>query len=1369
MDTDILPNHFYDPAKAKIYANLRWLFAKAYGPDGPEDLRELFYVDQYEQEHIKPLVLQLLLSGELYCSVCSLILKGFKTPQSSASMSLHSHQAVLKALLRRGVHVVEADEYVSDSDLSSAPIKMSAHITLIDALMTAYASERVSSDRPGSGSGRFSNPAAFSQGPLDLEGTLISWINKVIVKMREVSDSEQMRKEHLRDSYSYQTSPSKWYWTLVPGRCRDSPEGTPYYFPLVEDLMNNIFTATALLTLIHFYCPALIRLDDICLKEIPPVAEGISNIQLLMAFSNKHLNSAFYLKMEDMLYCPLTLKNNMMAFIAELFWVFEKVKPTFVQPRDSQDMKDGLRTKPSFSACEPQDSILSWTERRKSPVSRPLYHEEPYSLHTPPFEGAGFSLALGSMDPHQTHQGHTTPSLPRHPAGAGLKGLPGRAKAQGLLGHVYISDEENEAEEEELVVIIHPPLAAGQRRDGAPDGGLPHGAFSVDHPAQESFYLEPLVPAVSKPAKEKSVCLNKQDESGESPRGRSNVYTHSSPAPRRPDKLDTESLDLRAPSALISPTQSEPEDKEDNRCPSPCLSTTSQASSSCCSASDSTSVRMTTFADRKLKKKNLRNCGSSPTGSSQKFPLDEPAITFPPQLPQGGPVYPRGDHKSSWQGKESLGGFEKEAGAWSPPAVQSELLQLHMQLVEQQRAIEGQKKKMETVFTQQRLELGKAAFLNVIKKGGGKSDTLPRPLKKSSELYSDIWRSEDGRGKIHPSKDDSCLDEVLLKESLGRGLKQSQERRDKRLHPAGLSHVGPELDVYGFCYSLDNLNKSVSSIQQKIMQLSLQQSRLMKQGEATPTPSSQDVGALTKDPPFTPQTPPAAVSFSIADFASPDDSGLGSINTRSLGRRCPAVPFKRPALTKPTELRLNKEDSKPESAKHSTNQTTSTHSPPERPKEQPEDLEPVRSPIRTSPRGSTFTVACDTKSPAPRPRNRKKPSPSQPPLPVSLVPDGPLVLPPGLPAESDEEDKASSSEKGDPIEEEADSVRRDVMEEDLSEQTGADPSDCQGSEQKNGLLFYKHAEKEMEEDEMAKRRAAFLLKQQRKAEESRLRKQTQEAENELKRDEARLKAEEDRVRKEEEKIRRELIKQEYLQRKQQELLEEQGAVKPRPKPLSARRPRLKSPPHPGSLLPKAPSRDEPSSSQRGSTLSLAGEPDDFPSGRSLRSYSRCSEDSFSVMSVDWDKRSTASFSLTADYNGPKLFKEPTSKSNKSIIINAIAHCCLAGKVNESQKNVVLEELEKCKANHLLILLRDGSCQYRGIYCYLTDTEEIIKFLGTGPRTITRKMTDKLYKYSCDRKQFGLMPTKTLSITVDAVTIHNHLWQVKRKGSLTMKK
>lgn len=50
----------------------------------------------------------------------------------------------------------------------------------------------------------------------------------------------------------------------------------------------------------------------------------------------------------------------------------------------------------------------------------------------------------------------------------------------------------------------------------------------------------------------------------------------------------------------------------------------------------------------------------------------------------------------------------------------------------------------------------------------------------------------------------------------------------------------------------------------------------------------------------------------------------------------------------------------------------------------------------------------------------------------------------------------------------------------------------------------------------------------------------------------RRKAEEDRIRKEEEKARRELIKQEYLRRKQQALMDEQGLAKPRPRTKSRR-------------------------------------------------------------------------------------------------------------------------------------------------------------------------------------------------------------------------
>lgn len=40
--------------------------------------------------------------------------------------------------------------------------------------------------------------------------------------------------------------------------------------------------------------------------------------------------------------------------------------------------------------------------------------------------------------------------------------------------------------------------------------------------------------------------------------------------------------------------------------------------------------------------------------------------------------------------------------------------------------------------------------------------------------------------------------------------------------------------------------------------------------------------------------------------------------------------------------------------------------------------------------------------------------------------------------------------------------------------------------------------------------------------------------------------------------------------------------------------------------------------------------------------------------------------------GPKLYKEPSFKSNKFIIHNAITRCCLAGKVNEPQKNKIVE-------------------------------------------------------------------------------------------------
>lgn len=300
------------------------------------------------------------------------------------------------------------------------------------------------------------------------------------------------------------------------------------------------------------------------------------------------------------------------------------------------------------------------------------------------------------------------------------------------------------------------------------------------------------------------------------------------------------------------------------------------------------------------------------------------------------------------------------------------------------------------------------------------------------------------------------------------------------------------------------------------------------------------------------------------------------------------------------------------------------------------------------------------------------------------------------------------------------------------------------------------------------------MKQQRKAEEARARKQQLEAEVELKRDEARRKAEEDRLRKEEEKARRELIKQEYLRRKQQQALEEQGLGKPKSKPKKPRPKsvhREESYSDSGTKCSSTP--DNLSQTHSGSSLSLASaattEPESVYSGgtpshrvESLEALPILSRNPSRSTDRDWETASAASsLASVAEYTGPKLFKEPSSKSNKPIIHNAISHCCLAGKVNEPHKNSILEELEKCDANHYIILFRDAGCQFRALYCYQPDTEEIYKLTGTGPKSITKKMIDKLYKYSSDRKQFNLIPAKTMSVSVDALTIHNHLWQPKR--------
>ncbi|XP_008304892.1 calmodulin-regulated spectrin-associated protein 1-B-like, partial [Stegastes partitus] len=1183
----------------------------------------------------------------------------------------------------------------------------------------------------------------------------------------------------------------------------------------------------------------------ICLKEVPSIADSVYNIQLLSEFSTEYLNKCFYLKPEDLLYSAPVLKNNVMVFIAELFWWFENVKPDFVQPRDLQEVKDvrlllqpkssrsyvpiSNVTKRSFmtssnsadvlttppspdlstkqSSTSPshpllplrqrqqkvveestsvvrnrsnsladgqhQGSILAWPERR----ARPLSQQAPYALHFAREDDAD-SISLARSISKDSLASNIMSITPKHMLGSGLSQH--RLSGQSLLSHMRIEDEEEEIEEEELVAVIHPSAFSRKRigsdmeqdeleiQSAASTSRVPNtscsprldtGPFTLDHQA-DSYYLEPLMPAVPKPAKEKSISLNKQEESGESrfrPAAGARKATISvpgtsqrkSPVAESSRSVCTPTLMVESvPTSLRPPTEgstgisqsvtkqpqgfflhlsgesdchspfstvleaghdsdsdiadleeddeeddqmeltkevlkrgrgrfleegdlaefgegegesaklredlkvSEREDKEDGSGrSSPCPSTISWASS--CSASGSASVKMTSFAERKLLKLGLRD-GYSSTSSSQKTTPDGSEVAPCP------PWQLRSEPTSGWLGKEPSTVLGKNMMA-SPPVVPSELLQLHMQLEEQRRAIEYQKKKMETLSARQRLKLGKAAFLNIVKKGGGRSDTLPLPLKHSQES-SEVTAADRSKSKTQSCRDDSCLDALKVQARAGQ-THGGQMNRDNRLNAMSEDSMA-EPDLNECSRSIDLLNEAISSIQQQMMQLSFQQDLLMKQSVVSPPDSVQP--DLTKQsvvsPPDCVQTDPSTNPNTAQPELSTSDSRSYAVHFVDISGRN-SVPARRPPKLsssqrgKASQWKQSKEHSKTSASKLSVPSSDCALSAGE--PETGSIAESSRT-DRNVQRSTTFRV--HDSSGEGTGRSSDKPQSQDPPV-ISSTSNS-------VSQDAERQElKAVSSGKEFVGGDDSARAKGQLIEVDLSgvkeplEDGSTDVTDCMAEgEQKNVLgFFFKDDEKA--EDEMAKRRAAFLLKQQRKAEEARVRKQQQEVESELKRDEARRKAEEDRIRKEEEKARRELIKQEYLRRKQQALMEEQGLVKPRPRTKSRRnRPKSLHREESSSLSKVSTTRNslkvsmlikaqgsaagcrgaDLSCSYRGSTLSLATEPDSVISGgaESHRAGSVCSMESFPLLSRassrnmerDWENGSIASSITSTEYN-----------------------------------------------------------------------------------------------------------------------------------------
>ncbi|XP_030263144.1 calmodulin-regulated spectrin-associated protein 3 isoform X1 [Sparus aurata] len=1435
---DIKPLDLYDCTKAKICASVGWLLAKSYGSaeNVPAELRDPFYCDQYEQEHLKPPVTRLLQSSELYCRTYSLLLGGIEAEEQPKD-----NATLMQLLTQRGIVSKDQDTPVTDADLRHKPIKMSAHLAVIDALMTVGAMETVTAVKT-------CGSTELLGGASSWKDALLHWVNMLNQKLKEQTDGAQIdTSQAITDPQPVQPScPTRWYWKLVPLRYRKDKIQSKQkpIFPSVNEV-KDLSSGCAVAAVIHYYCPGLLRLEDVCMKESMSAADSLYNLQFIREFCDSCLKSCCHLALEDMLYTPQELQLNLLSFLAELLSWFEVRRPEFVQPIDTLDGStpvtssslSGNSTSPSIfkkpflpisspaSGSLTQSTSMSHIEGvgktwSKKPLSRPLSAVSfsiPFGLDSdvdivmgnPVITRSVSSDQLNPAGQNLTRVSYTPPedlshllSKPPGPNGpqraswsTQSPSIPRLAEENGLAA----SETGELPTIEEALQIIHNESKMEPRLhpDGAPDGFYLH---SPDDPASSRHNLPNLAPISCSAPSRSGMMYRPTGESREPTRTRNaSECSRDDDSVLRDGSVDSDaSEDLpKAQSTPTTPAAGAHAARGHGR-----------------EESDS-GVKMTSFAERKKKQIMDSPKASSPTS---------------PQM-------------TSWAQKS-------EESPSKSPQLNNEMSELGVRLEEKRKAIEAQKKRIEAIFAKHRQRLGKSAFLQLKKEqrddeGGGEGGDGQVSTSSTEEdlsrltLEERLARMEEEEQQEQVEQHLPVEDEANIKEGL-QPSKQVLNSKEKAGKPGGKGVGTPGEKMVAplgdYNNAVSKLTAALSSLQSDMQRLTEQQSQLVKKKS---TPSTNNTWVIPASPKTSTPAPARLSRESTRDlnsaYSSPSPSRRIQNHTTPpksphVHRRAQSAPPKSPKHHQPNRTLDNKVPT-----------LSRVIAPPQNVDRIPHlrRVNPWQSQVQTS---SSFSIG-DSDSldvlrssgptPVPTPTLTPVPTPTPTPRPpaddalseVGSIDDhsifsmdleagpshGPLGrkeghvgggCSSGAPSECSFESDAPAAmmngKRGSLIEISLASLRGDGDEDDQVPDAFSDSmSDRTEPEIKGGVGFFFKDDTERPEDEMAQRRAALLEKQQKRAEEMKRRKLEQEKEKESNKPQWMIiegwgNKSEDRPQtpgtppashtppvEGTPQRRGDFTRQEYERRHQLKIMEDLDKVL-RQKPTTVRgvkKQRPKTVFRDDSVLSHSPVKGfmgtRLNKVYSHSTMNLSSMANDS-GGLTVRKSPSRSHSPSRLMSPrrlsgqngekDWENGSTISSPASIpEYTGPKLYKEPSFKSNKFIIHNAITRCCLAGKVNEPQKNKIVEEMEKSSANHFLILFRDHSCQFRAVYTMNPETEEMVRLTGIGPRIIAPEMVESIYKYSSDRKQFTVIPSKTMSMSVDAFTIPGHFWQ-KRPGT-----
>ncbi|XP_060755298.1 calmodulin-regulated spectrin-associated protein 3 isoform X3 [Neoarius graeffei] len=1308
---EIRPLERYEPNRARTGASLRWILNKAFGSsdDVPADLSECVPGDQ-DGDAVGVALEDLMLSCELYSRAYPALLQ--RHTHSQTHSQTHSHRDLLQLLQQHNVTPTHTHTPVTDTELTSKPINMEAHLALIDSLMSLATMETVGMVKMAKEAEQFGDGAIW-------ENSLLFWINKLIQKLREDTESEDGKKmQRSADLQPVQPScPSRWYWKLVPIRYRKDKvrsKQTPTFSVVsgVKDLSNGCAIAAT----IHFYCPQILPLEEVCLKDTMSVADSLYNLQLIREFCNDHLQGCCPLVLEDLLYAPPILRVNIMCFLAELLAVFEVQKPDIIKPVHTLDLTDAsgldctspvngnrspfLLKQPLLSLSSPVSSG-GGTEGRgwsKKQISRPLSavaFSIPFPLDSDVDVVMGNPLFRSVSTDSLTMT--TNPALYTPPED--LSKLIGQAP----LGELP-------AIEEALQVIHTVQNEPRQRPEGAPAG------FFLHSPDKDKTRLSSSAPCRS-----------------------GMMY--------RP--IGGEGISARRPTGCSRDSDT----SEDAGTPT----------------NGPRGGQMTSFAERR------KRLPESP-GTSRVLGSEEPS----------------------------------SPGMMSPAGT-AEAQELGAQLEEKRKAIEAQKRRIEAIFTKHRQRLGKSAFLQLQREQGEggngvkeEEDSLTLD-ERLTQMEEALQKEEEQEKEEEERKKDEKKEEEMKKkdgEQDVKSLPKLEKQVTFSVEPKKLPEKEPPLVEYNEAVS--KLNSALQALQKDMQRLTEQQQKLM--GKKTSTPSSSKTTASKTTP-----SPSKAWVIPASPKMSATPPRLSRESTRDLspsGSQSRQSDLKSPKTSKTSTRKLYNNSPPPKSPKrqHSSRPCDLSFQPLTRVLSPLQNVDTLPHLRRVSPSQCQVQTNSSLRIGGPRtpqePETQLQPQSAQesaesesgssdeqtPLFSLELEPTDPAPPPAvecavsvcggsssGAPSECSflSDMLISTSQRQE--EGETDQDQLDIFSSDSM-------SDHMETESKAGVSFY-FKEVGLSEEEMALKRALLLERQQRRADEIKRRRERQEQENP-----SHLSSTDSLLRPVTPPLSQSLpttsgpvlppqtahaprtpqatppgtpqrrggfTKAEYERRQQLKIMADlERVLKQKPAHRSNKKQHAHSP------------RKEKKAEQQKPVQPNGPLPPDKPTSTS-DSISKLMSPGFlsNQNGEDWENGSNASSPASGtEYTGPKLFKEPSFKSNKFIIHNALSRCCLAGKVNESQKKKIVEEMEKSSANHFLILLRDSNCQFRAIYTLDGQSDEMQRLCGVGPRAIPCSSVEAIYKYNSDRKQFSALPSRTVSMSVDAFTIPAHLWQTKKQST-----